>query len=204
MSPRTSHLPRLLLLTLLALTAILGVACSRKENAAPAATAEPLPASSDTVRLPARSPDDAHLAAWVLAVQQAAIDDARLALARTQSDAVKGFATQMVSDHLEAIQQWKNLDARLQLIPVEDETSRQFAVLADSARATFEPNSGLAFDRAFMANEVALHQKALDLMDSTFLPEVHALELKAWLLAHRTMDEKHLAHAKQVLATLER
>jgi hypothetical protein len=41
-------------------------------------------------------------------------------------------------------------------------------------------------------------------MDSTLIPGAHAPELKAWLLAHRALDETHLVHARQVMSTLER
>ena len=197
-----SHRPGSLVPALCMALALSGVGCSRKAPEPAGQAGGSSRVVADSVLIP--TPGDGLIAARVLAMQEAGLADARLALSRTKSVPVMNFAKQMVSESLAGVQEWKDLDTKIQLVPVEDEKSRQFTTLADSTRATFEPNSGLAFDRAFMAQAVAFHQNELALMDSTFIPDVHAPELKAWLLAHREMEEKHLTNARQVLDALQR
>ena len=70
------------------------------------------------------------------------------------------------------------------------------------ALATLSQLSGAAFDRAYIAQQVTLHQWLLQSMDSSLLPSVRDAQLKDLLTGMRPKVQGHLDAARQLLLTL--
>ena len=62
---------------------------------------------------------------------------------------------------------------------------------------------GTAFDKAYVDHEVAYHQQAIDLIDTSLIPGAQNSELKALLVAVRPAFVGHLQHAQQIQAALK-
>jgi putative membrane protein len=115
---------------------------------------------------------------------------------------VKEFAQRMITDHSAVNQQAGELVARLGVTPEESPTSRQLAQGGESARERLSGLSGAEFDRAYLENEVAYHQKVLDAIDGTLIPGAQNAELKGLLEQTRPAVAAHLEHARQLQGSL--
>ena len=150
----------------------------------------------------ARAPSDANIAAIAVTANAIDVDAGNAALAKSSNEEVKKFAQLMVTDHSAVNKQAGELAAKLKLTPEDDDTVRALKKGADEASAKLKPLTGAAFDRAYVANEVAYHQAVLDAVDKLLIPNTKNGELKALLVKVRPVLAAHLAHAQQLDKTL--
>ena len=146
----------------------------------------------------AQGVNDAQIASIVVTANQVDIDAGKLAASRATSDAVKKFAQQMVTDHTAVNKQAVDLATRLKVTPADNPTSQSLKQGGDKNLARLKGLSGAAFDKAYIANEVAYHQQVLDALDKVLIPSASNAELKALLVKVRPAFVAHLEHAKQV------
>lgn len=176
----------------------LAASCGNKADQE-ASDANPQTASEPT---PAPSLTDANIAAIVVTANQVDIENAKAALGKTKNDAVKAFANQMVADHTSVNQQATDLAAKLSLTPEENDTSRQLQQNAEATRKMIGESNGAAFDKSYVANEVAYHQAVLEMLDQTLIPGATNAELKSLLQSVRPAFQAHLEHAQHVQSSL--
>ena len=131
-----------------------------------------------------------------------AIRSARLARARSESDAVQAYAVQIAGDHTAANRNLDELAARLGVKPQSNPTSRTLTASADRARAGLGSKRGAAFDRAYIENEIGFQRQILDLLDRSLIPAAPDSEMKALLATQRATMEAHLDHANHVQTAL--
>jgi putative membrane protein len=108
----------------------------------------------------------------------------------------------MVTDHEAVNQQAVKLVTRLKVTPQDNDTSRSLKAGGDKNVATLKTLEGPAFDKAYVAHEVAYHQAVLDAIDKTLIPNATNAELKALLVKVRPAFAAHLAHAKHLGSSL--
>jgi putative membrane protein len=182
--------------TLLAcLSLITVVSCGQKQEAAqtPEASSTPAPAPALT---------DANIAAIVVTANTADIHNAEMAKTSSKNKAVLAFAQQMITDHTSVNKQATDLVTKLNVIPEENDTSRQLAASSDATRESMRAKTGADFDKAYIDNEVAYHQAVLDMLDSTLIPGAQNAELKSLLESVKPAFAAHLDHAKKVQSSL--
>ena len=68
--------------------------------------------------------------------------------------------------------------------------------------ASLKKLKGAAFDKAYVAHEVAYHQAVLDAIDKTLIPSASNAELKALLVKVRPVIAEHLEHARHLQSQL--
>lgn len=156
------------------------------------------PAPADTTAPAAGAPNDAQIAAIVLAANT--VDSTAGALAQqkgTNAD-VKKFGQTMVTDHGGVNKQAVALAGKLHLTPEENPTSRQLTQAGEQSRNQISGLSGAAFDRAYIDHEVEYHQSVLDAIDKTLIPNAQNAELKALLQQTRPAVAAHLDMAKNL------
>ncbi len=147
-------------------------------------------------------PNDAQIAAIVVAANQVDINAGKLAKSKAQSQAVKDFAQQMVTDHTGVNQSATQLVQKLHVTPEDNSTSKSLEQGGEDNLAKLRNLSGSAFDKAYIDHEVAYHQQVLDALDKTLIPNAQNAELKALLVKVRPAFVAHLDHAKQIQSTL--
>jgi putative membrane protein len=170
--------------------------CAKKEEAETAAPQE------TTATQPASTLTDANIAAIVVAANTIDIKNAELAKVTSKSTAVKGFAAMMITDHTSVNKKATDLVTKLNLTPEENDLSRQLVTNADAMRDSLKAKKGAEFDKAYIDNEVAVHQAVIDMLDKTLVPDVQNAELKALLESVRPAFVAHLERAKQIQASL--
>jgi putative membrane protein len=149
-----------------------------------------------------QGPTDPQIAAIVVTANQVDIDAGRLASSRAQSKEVKQFAQQMVTDHSGVNKAATELVTKLKVKPEPNDTSASLKKGGDDNIAKLKQLKGAAFDKAYVANEVAYHQAVIDAMDKTLIPSAKNDELKALLVKVRPAFVSHLEHAKHMQSQL--
>lgn len=144
-------------------------------------------------------PEVAHVAVTANSID---IELAKFAQSRTRTAEVSKFAGTMITDHTAVNQQAAALAGRLGVTPADNGVSQSLLRGAADARGTLERLKGRDFDRAYIDREVAYHQAVLDALDGLLIPTTTNAELKQLLVAVRPAIAAHLAHAKQLQATL--
>ncbi len=154
-------------------------------------------------RAVAQAPSDANIGAIVLAANQIDIDYGHLALTKSKNKDVQAFARQMVSDHGAVQQSVIDLTKKLNLAPVDGDTSTGLKAQSEETMGKLQSLDGKEFDKAYIANEVAYHKFVTDAIASTLIPSAHNSELKAALQGAQALFLGHLEHARNVQATID-
>ncbi|MFD2367400.1 DUF4142 domain-containing protein [Pseudoduganella sp. GCM10020061] len=151
----------------------------------------------------AQAPNDAEIAAIVVAANTVDINAGQLARKKGSTKAVRDFGQRMVTDHTGVNEQAAALVKKLGVTPQDNATSNS---LTDGGRATMDKLnklSGAHFDKAYVDNEVTYHQAVLDTIDKTLIPNAKNAELKALIVKVRPAIDAHLQHAKHMQSSMK-
>ena len=151
----------------------------------------------------AQQPTDAQIASIVVTANQVDIDAGKLAEMKGSNAEVKAFGKQMAADHARVNASAVELVTKLKVAPEDNPTSQSLKAGGEKNVATLKSLSGAAFDKAYIANEVAYHQQVLDAVDKVLIPSAKNEELKALLVKVRPAFVSHLEHAKRVQAMMD-
>ena len=150
----------------------------------------------------AAGPNDAQIAAIVVAANAVDIDAGKQAETKTQNKDVRAFAQRMVADHAGVNQQAVALVQKLHVTPEDNDTSKSLTKDGAATRTRLAALSGKAFDKAYVDNEVTYHETVLGALDKTLIPNASNAELKALLVKVRPAFVAHLEHAKMIQRSL--
>lgn len=125
------------------------------------------------------------------------------AIAMSKNKAVVAFANDMVRDHEAVNKQALDLVKKLKVTPEDNDTSRSLAKQAAEKQAELAKLSGAAYDKAYVANEVAYHKAVIGALDTLLIPSSSNAELKSLLQTGVKIFQGHLQHAEHVAAELK-
>lgn len=166
---------------------LLGVAAAFAGLAAPSAA-----------RAQAQDVSDANIAAIVVAANQADIDNGELAVERASSDRVRAFGQQMIDAHTAVNESAVELVNELGVSPEPNEISRSIANGQAAEREKLAKLSGAAFDRAYIANEIAYHEAVIDAVRNVLIPSAENGRLKQTLIDVSPAFVAHLQQARSI------
>jgi putative membrane protein len=147
-------------------------------------------------------PTDPQIVGIVVAANQIDIDYAKLALSKSKTKEIRDFAQQMVTDHSAVQKSVFDLGAKLKVSPAESDTSKSLKAQAKETLGKLKPLQGKAFDKAYIANEVAYHKAVIGAITSVLIPNAQNAELKSALEGAAPLFQGHLEHAQKVEADL--
>jgi len=145
-------------------------------------------------------PQIAHIA---YTAGQIDIEAAKQALVKTSNPGVRAFAEDMVRDHTAVNKQALDLVAKLKVTPEDNDTSRALTKQAAVERAILAKLSGAAFDKAYVANEVAYHKTVNGALANTLIPSATNADLKNLLQTGLKIFQGHLEHAEHLASMLQ-
>lgn len=143
-------------------------------------------------------PSDPQIAHIAYTAGQLDIEAADQALAKSTNAEVRAFAQTMKRDHAAVNEQALALVTRLKVTPEANPTSTALTQAAATERQRLAGMSGMAFDKAYIDNEVAYHRTVNDALRQTLIPNADNAELKALLETGLTLFQEHQAHAEQL------
>src|SRR5215813_6551462 len=150
-----------------------------------------------------QQPSDANIGAIVLAANQIDIDYAKIALAKSKNKEVRDFAQQMITDHDAVQTSVIELAGKLNLTPVENETSKSLKDKSVETTAKLKSLKGKALDKFYIDNEVAYHKLVTDVVSGVLIPSAQNPQLKSALEGAQPVLIGHLEHARNVQATVD-
>jgi putative membrane protein len=191
--------------TLLAACA-LWAACSKKDNTADSIAAADSAAKANAAAAPPPAPapaplNDANIAALLDEANAADSTDGQLASTKGTSASVKDFGRQMMRDHHMLRKQGQDLAKKLNLTPqppANDTLPANAKRMHDSLTAMAK---GAAWDKAYIDNEVAVHQALLSLVQSA-QGAAQDTSLKALITKATPAVQGHLTKAQDIQGKL--
>ena len=145
-------------------------------------------------------PQIAHIAYTAGLIDIAA---AKQALGKASNKDVKTFAQDMVRDHEAVNKQALDLVKKLNVTPEDNDTSKTLSKNAADKLAELAKLNGAAFDKAYIANEVAYHKAVDSALETTLIPSANNAELKSLLQTGLKIFQGHEQHAEHVAAELK-
>ena len=140
-------------------------------------------------------PQIAHIAYTAGVIDVAA---GKQALAKSHNKAVRAFAEEMVRDHTAVNDKALALVKKLKVTPEDNATSQSLNKGAKAESDKLAKLNGAAFDRAYIANEIAYHKTVNGALEKTLIPNAHNAELKSLLETGLTLFKEHQAHAEKI------
>jgi putative membrane protein len=161
--------------------------------AAIALTVAALPRSADAQAL-----NDPTIVAIFDAANTWDMETGALAVKRAKSKTVHEFGAMLVRDHKAVRQQGRDLAKKLRVTPTPP---TNFGMAKDhvAAMASLSKLHGAAFDKAFLAHEVAYHKAVLDAVTTTLLPALKNAEVKDMVTKVGPAFQAHMMKAQSLL-----
>ena len=131
------------------------------------------------------------------------IAQAKQALTKASNKDVKAFAQDMVRDHEAVNKQALDLVKKLNVTPQDNDTSKALSKAAADKLAELGKLSGAAYDKAYVANEVAFHKTVNGALETQLIPSASNTELKGLLQTGLKIFQGHQQHAEHVAAELK-
>lgn len=151
----------------------------------------------------AAKPNDAQIAHIAYTAGQIDVDAGKQALAKTHNPAVRAFAEEMVRDHAAVNDKALALVTKLGVTPEANATSTALSAQAAQKHAELDKLDGAAFDRAYVANEVAYHNTVNGALRGLLIPSATNGELKSLLETGLVLFSEHQKHAEHLAASVK-
>ena len=143
-------------------------------------------------------PSDPQIAHIAYTAGTLDIEAAQQALKISKNADVRAFAENMVKDHTAVNKMALDLCKKLGVTPADNDTSKSLVTAANAKRAELAKLSGAAFDKAYVANEVAYHKTVNGALETTLIPSAQNAELKALLQQGLKIFQGHQQHAEHL------
>jgi putative membrane protein len=142
--------------------------------------------------------DDPTIVAIFDAANTWDVETGDLAIARGRTKDVREFGAMLARDHKAVRQQGRDLAKKLGVTPTPP---KDFAMAKDHATAMRKLRKlhGAAFDRAFLAHEVAYHKAVIDAVTTTLLPALQNAEVKDLVTKVAPAFNAHMVRAQSLL-----
>lgn len=148
-------------------------------------------------------PNDAQIAHIAYTAGALDVTAGEQALKKSQNKEVREFAEGMVRDHKAVNDQALALVKKLNVTPQDNDTSKALTKAAAAKHVELEKLSGAAFDKAYIANEVAFHKTVNGALETVLIPSASNAELKSLLETGLKLFQGHLQHAEHVAAMVK-
>ena len=147
-------------------------------------------------------PTDPQIAHIAYTAGQLDVEAAKQALDKSKNKEVRAFADNMVRDHAAVNKQALDLVKKLKVTPEDNDTSRALTKGAAAKHNELAQLSGAAFDKAYVANEVAYHKTVNGALETLLIPSASNAELKSLLQTGLKIFQGHQQHAEHIATEL--
>ena len=151
----------------------------------------------------AQAPNDAQIAHIAYTAGLIDIAAAKQALAKSKNPDVISFAKEMVRDHGAVNDQALVLVKKLGVTPQDNPTSQGIAKGGADKLKTLGSLKGAAFDKAYVANEVAYHKTVNGALSTVLIPNAKNAELKSLLQTGLKLFQEHQMHAEHLAMSVK-
>lgn len=162
------------------------------------------PPASTMAQPPAAAPllSDEQIAQVLLTINQGEIEAGQLASRSAKSKEVRSFATDMVEAHKKNVAETKILLKKMKVKASDSDLSKSLVEEAKASKSELKAAGQTGFDKSYLQQQVAMHEKALSTLNTTLIPNAKNADLRAHLEKTRTAVSAHLDHAKSLTSTV--
>jgi len=150
----------------------------------------------------AEKPTDPQIAHIAYTAGKLDITAAKKAIAKSKNKEVRAFAQDMLRDHEAVNKQALDLLNKLHVTPADNDTSRALTKEENEKQAKLAKLHEAAYDRAYIANEVAYHKTVNEALKATLIPSASNSELKSLLETGLRIFRGHEQHAEHLASTI--
>ncbi|MGZ2426657.1 putative membrane protein [Rhizobium laguerreae] len=122
---------------------------------------------------------------------------------KSKNTEVIAFAKTMERDHKAVNDQALALVKKLKLTPEDNPVSQSLSTQTGKELTTLEALDGVAFDKAYVENEVAYHKSVNDALANILIPSAQNKDLKSLLETGLTLFKEHQMHAEHLASTIK-
>ena len=151
----------------------------------------------------AAKPTDPQIAHIAYTAGVLDVTAAKQAISKSKNKDVVAFANDMVRDHEAVNKQALDLVKKLNVTPEDNGTSKSLSKAAADKQAELAKLSGAAYDKAYVANEVAYHKTVNSALENTLIPSATNPELKSLLQTGLKIFQGHQQHAEHVASMVK-
>jgi len=151
----------------------------------------------------ADKPSDPQIAHIAYTAGVIDIDAAEQAIKKSKNKTVVAFAKDMLRDHEAVNKQALDLVKKLNVTPEDNATSQALTKAAADERKKLSGLKGKAFDKEYIANEVAYHRQVNGALETLLIPSASNAELKSLLETGLKIFQGHQQHAEHVAAEIK-
>lgn len=145
---------------------------------------------------------DAEIAEMVMTANEAEMDAAKVAKSTAADRTVKEFAEHMIDEHKKTMSDGKKVTKEEKIKMKSIDAAKALKKTAKEQLGDLKKKKGIDFDRAYIENQVGMHQQLLDDLNEKYIPQAQNSQLKTFLNETKDHVEKHLAKAKEIQTTL--
>ena len=150
----------------------------------------------------AQSVDDAQIAETMKTANEAEVKAAKVAKSKASDSQVRDFANMMITEHEQNMKDAKNIEKKQKISPRSNDMAKDMKKDAGEKMSDLKKNKGTAFDKAYIAQQIEMHQDLLNKLDQSFIPATHNEDFKAYLTTTRGHVAEHLAKAQEIQSNL--
>ena len=151
----------------------------------------------------ADKPSDPQIAHIAYTAGVIDIDAAEQAIKKSKNKTVVAFAKDMLRDHEAVNKQALDLVKKLNVTPEDNATSQALTKAAADESKKLSGLKGKAFDKEYIANEVAYHKQVNGALETLLIPSASNAELKSLLETGLKIFQGHQQHAEHVAAEIK-
>jgi putative membrane protein len=170
-------------------------------TATTATTMEATTTATSTEAAPAAL-SDGEGAEVLVTLNEGEIELGQMAKGKARNKQVKDYAKMMVDQHKDNEKETKKIVRKQDLKFKKTDMSKSLKAEAMDSEKTLEKTSIDDFDQAYMNQQITMHEKALDTVNS-LISAAKNPAYKAHLEKTRNSITTHLAHAKEIKSKLE-
>lgn len=169
---------------------------SKSEMEPGASQGNEAPPATGTV--PMNKLSDGQILEIVGTVDTAEIDQAQVALGKTNDPNVRAFATHMVDEHTRAKQEGSQLASQASLTRAPSPKAKELETKGTQTLETLKAADAATFDATYIQAQVDQHAEVLKMLDDQLIPAVTEPALREHLTTARGMVQRHLDQARQL------
>jgi putative membrane protein len=136
---------------------------------------------------------DGEIAYLYLQANLFEVETAELARAQGTAPQVRAHGGEVAKDHRDVVKMFQELLLKNGIKPITAADSAQRVAAQEKAITDLKAKTGVDFDRAYVAHEVANHRAVIKVVRDTFIPTAHNAQIAAHFKTVLPAFEHHLA-----------
>jgi putative membrane protein len=146
--------------------------------------------------------NDGEIAKVLTTIDDGEIDAAKMELKHGKNPDARAFAQTMIKEHKSNMDETKALAKTNSLDPKDSDLSKSLKKDAKSNNGDLKRANKAEFDKAYLKEQIKMHQEALAVIDGKLTPKVDNPNLRQHLMKTRDAVAMHLDHAKELQSKL--